>query len=122
MFTLTNNIERELGKNNNGQALKNYVSRGESSKQAFMMRQFLGSPRIPQTAMGTALQQSINLNKKIRNYFSLGPNSNLTHITSKPDFVKFLETRGPKRNGETVNNVHREYVKENFSRMFSKST
>ena len=116
-------VERELGKNNNGKSLKNFISRAQAARQAFMARNFIrgGGPRIPQTSMATAFQQSINLNKRIRTYFGLGPNSNLTHITSKPDFVKFLNNRGPKRNGDTLNNVHRKYVQKNLSKMFNKS-
>lgn len=123
LFTRTNNMERELGKNNNGKSLKNFISRAQAARQAFMARNFIrgGGPRIPQTSMATAFQQSINLNKRIRTYFGLGPNSNLTHITSKPDFVKFLNNRGPKRNGDTLNNVHRKYVQKNLSKMFNKS-
>ena len=119
LFTRTNFIENELLKNGTGKTLRNSVARAESARQAFMARQFRGSTRIPETSrMGNAFQQTLNLNRKIREYF--GNNvGNLGYITSKPDFVKFLNNRGPKKNGETLKNVHRQYVQNSFSKLFN---
>jgi hypothetical protein len=119
LFTKTNNVQRALNKNNTGNALKKMVQNAQQAQQAFMARQFIGSSRIPQTSIGQVFQQSINLNKKIRNYFKLQPNANLRYVTSKPDFVKFLNKRGPMKNGDTLNNVHREYVRKNFNRILT---
>jgi hypothetical protein len=121
LFTATNKVKQSLNRDPTGKNLEQMVARAKSAQQAFMVREFTGFPRIPASRMGNAAQHTLNLNKQIRAYF--GNNvGNVRNVTSKPDFVQFLQRRGPKKNGETLNSVHREYVQEYFSKLFSTET
>lgn len=111
LFTATNKVKQSLDKDPSGKNLQNIVSSAEKARQQFMAKQFMAAsrPRIPSSLMGSAFQQTINLNKRIRKYFGNNSTMNLSSVTSKPDFVKFLNRRGPKKPDETLNTVRKQF-------------